>query len=736
MKFSKKQYMYIGALCLPLMLAVNEIAVAQQARLEEIVVTAERRETSLQDTPVVVAVTSAESLTEQGVNDFLNIEKVVPGVRMVYLASGTALSVRGLRSTSIDFADESPNAVHIDGNYMSNSRGLNGHFYDLARIETLKGPQGTLFGRNAASGAFNIITNKPELADEVSGNISLDVGAYNLNHVQAAANVPISDSVATRIAVNSLVRDGYFKSGRYDANQQGARIHTLFQPSDKQSLLVTLDAVREGGIGGPAMTVLKWDASENGPAPVPPVTSGAVPSDPYDDSDYYSNSNGDSRDVYSWGVSAEYNYYTDWATYTLQTSRRDLNYDWRSLGFERLNDTGRENSRVKGFANTNTTEFRVTSASDSSLDWVGGVFYMSDYSGGITETFDPAGPKLSDIEIPGTKSKAYAVFAQGTWTPEAMENLHLTLGGRYNRDEKTGNGSTFVAALGAPVGSPVTTSTFSKFNYKVGVAYDVSEDSMLFVNYATGFKSGGYVYGIEPYVQPQGVKNIEIGSRNQFMDNRLLVNIDLFRTKYAPFARTYGLLIPNPPSPIPIFMLAVTSTGGATVKGVESTVQYLLTDRDTFGFTLNYLNFRYDNLILPGIPLLGVPDYNADGETIENTPKFTGNVSYTHTFSLAGGELDASVFGQISGKRNVTGAGGTLGGVPYDQKAFSIWDLNFTYRPSSGNYSLRAYVNNVTDEWYMFQAGRYSAGGEVTSGLATGMVNPPRTYGVALTVNF
>ncbi|MEM7017326.1 MAG: TonB-dependent receptor, partial [Pseudomonadota bacterium] len=202
--------------------------------IEEIIVTASRRAESIQDSSLVIEALTGDQLKDRGVNNLVDLGNIVPSLQVG--AAGPALQVyiRGVgNSTATSFGSPAI-AVSKDGAYIPRAPSIASHFYDLQRVEILKGPQGTLYGRNATGGAVNLITNGPDF-DGLSGYAAADVGDYNKIQVEGAVNIPLSETFATRISAINVDRDGYMSDGTSDDKHWSTRFQTLWEPSEKIS---------------------------------------------------------------------------------------------------------------------------------------------------------------------------------------------------------------------------------------------------------------------------------------------------------------------------------------------------------------------------------------------------------------------------------------------------------------------------------------------------------------------
>jgi iron complex outermembrane recepter protein len=689
-------------------------------QLVEIIVTAQKREEDPQHTPVTVQALGPESLVEANVYDFSNFTKVAPNVQVFTQAGATVLAIRGIRSTSFDPTDESPIAVNIDGNYIARSSAINGLFYDIDRVEVLPGPQGTLFGRNAAAGAINIVTKKPSTTDGLGGDAEVEVGTYNLIRFSGGVNLPVSDSLAFRLATDSVTRDGYYKNGFDDEGQKGVRAQMLFTPTSDIRWLVGFD--RE---------TLKYQGSSNN---IVESYNPAIPVPSPRDNDFYVGDGDRAKvDTQIWGVNTQLDWGLGFADLTIDASHRGLNN-------HNNEDTGSGNyGYLTGFDSSTTAEARLTSTDAQSLEWVAGIFGFRDNASGDNTSFSTiptVGPiETFGIDLPGTSTSSGAAFGQATW--RIVDPLRITAGLRYTHDEKSGSSSEFL--LLSPVLPPIQyaqpTASFSnsKVTWKVGVAYDVLPTSMLFANVSTGFKSGGIVYGPQPIVAPQTITAYEFGSKNQFLDNKLQFNVTVYQDDYNNFEQTYLSQFANPGGGAPLTLLAVASAGSAKVRGAEMEFQAIPTQHDYLTFHVDYLDAKFGELDLTK---LGPGQLNLSGTQLPNTPKWAGTAGYRHIFDLlSNATVEAGANAQWMVRRGVALVGSYLpDGSQIDSGGYAILDLYGTYHFPNKHWSVTAYVNNVTDKVSFYNAAYNNSG--TYANTVSGYLLPPRVAGVRVGLTF
>src|SRR5271165_1585051 len=222
--------------------------------LEEIIVTAQKRSEDLQKVSLAVSAITGDALKNAGVFDPQGLTDLVPGLEVGYNNSNTTFAIRGISSTTDATLGDAAVAFHLDGVFQGRPAAASGLFYDVARVEVLRGPQGTLYGRNATAGTINVITNHPNF-DGDSGSAEVEAGNYGLLRSSAMFNAPLSETLAVRGAMETLRHNGYLSDGYNDADDIAARLQAFWRPTDSVSLLMYGDFFHQGGVG-PGLTML------------------------------------------------------------------------------------------------------------------------------------------------------------------------------------------------------------------------------------------------------------------------------------------------------------------------------------------------------------------------------------------------------------------------------------------------------------------------------------------------
>jgi iron complex outermembrane recepter protein len=735
---------------------------AQVATLDEIIVTAERREASVQDTPLAVAVVDPEEMSRRGVKDFTNIDKLVPDVSVTRIVGSVSINIRGIQSGATSPTTETPNAVHIDGAYIDRPAALDGLFYDVQRIEVLKGPQGTLYGRNTPAGAVNIITNDP--VSEFTGSALVEGGDFGLLRVEGVLNVPAGERFAMRLAVREYNHDGYYKSGFDSADQQSARLKGLWTISDSSSLLVSADYQNVDQSATPGTNLLGYTANT-----IPAVP---VPADAFDDTAIF----GPVASKYSFkventGLMAQFDHAFSAMNLTVQGAWRDMEIDQQVASISTVPAGGSPPAQPVPTipfpvlfddpvdSHWATLEARLTSVSKSPLEWVVGVFAFDSSTTWAATQFQPAqnapnGPFLFQLQGPFHEARSYAVFGQATWSP--TEVLHLTAGLRYNNDHKEAASSQTFGG-GPVVRYPATGNneeTWTKTTGTLRVAYDLSPQNMIYASYSTGYQAGGFGYGSTPEFQPEENDAYEIGSKNRFLDDRLQLNVEAYY--YDDRNRVVNVFrVLNPGSPQQILDLSLINAGKFEYKGASLDLQWLAATNTRIGAAVAYSDGKYKEYVIPA-PIITI----LDGQP-QNGPQWTGRISLDQGFELPQGRLDLNVSGQYRGESlliNITPAcvasptdqtvcnsslpnnGNVASRVPQKiyEDAYWLADLSLRYTGPSDNWDITGYVNNIFD-------GSYNANMAIASpsssflpqvGAFVGSKTLPRTYGAMVSVRF
>jgi iron complex outermembrane receptor protein len=738
------------------------------ATLEEVVITAQRREENLQKAAIAITAVSADDVARAGVTDSAQITKIAPALQVGTTAGSTSqYYMRGVGNSTLNSLSDAAVSFNIDGVPLVRTNAIQGLFYDIQRVEVLKGPQGTLYGRNATGGAVNVISNKPTLG-EFSGYVNGEVGNYEAIKLEAAVNIPFGDNTALRIAGITSDHDGYYTDGNGDEELRAVRVQLTHQFNDDVRVTGGFDYTTVGGKGSGATVyglpfddrigILDPRAGAIYQTKLSPAAGSflyPVTSQPFQDNEY-------------WGVYAQLDWTTPIGTLTVLPSHRDsdVNYSISSSSFP-------VNERLK--SEQTTVEVRLASDSDNRLSYLVGGFYLDEDAherpGFVQQYFAAYG----DFTLP---TKSYAAFSRLTY--KVTDSFRVTGGIRYTKDEKKGlinaynllvlcpsalaggplclgtpqlpNGFDippgFTFADGSPIpvqpwganGAIVTNyyvsnnvaKDFTKTTYRLAFEYDLGPESLLYGSYETGFKAGGFFNSIDnPVYQPETITAYTLGSKNRFFDDRLQLNLEAFFWTYKDQQVSHFRL-----NSLGASEFVTENVGETKIKGLEVEARALAWEGATLNATVQYLDAEYSNFVYfnpanQGPPTTGCPfsftgstfRVDCSGRQAVNAPKWTINAGLEQVFNFAND-------GKLTFNADVRYQSSTFTGfeqlVGMEQKAFTMLDLQLAYAFPDDKLTVAVFGNNVTDE----EAMGYSTPHPFGPGLVVNSLRPPRTYGV------
>jgi iron complex outermembrane receptor protein len=807
--------------------------------LEEVTVTAQRREQSLQDAAIPLATFDQETLTQLGMESAQDLGQLSPSLGIT--AGGgplTSLFVRGVGALTVNPQTDAAVSQNYDGVYLGRSSGAAGQaLYDLERVELLKGPQGTLYGRNATGGVINYIPVKPILG-ESSGYLQGEFGNYSRVGLQGAANFALSENAAIRISGNYLNRDGYSDDGANDQDTASVRAQLLVEPSDSLSIRVAVDhsEVNSKGPGGDLVGTFSntpgslTDYTPTGLAiDSGPTSDGAnairldtlhtpsfAPFQPIDNDNVF-------QDLSFSGVMADINYSVDSGTFTFIPAYREADHDYAFIG------PGFAPAVTKEQNSQTSLELRFATELDGSFNGIVGAFY-------IEEDISTSGIFAQNYATPmqnyDNGGESWAIFGQGIF--DVTDSFRLNAGIRYTDDSKyvEGISDTFVTFCGGSPASgdfltpgppnipnafnhgcnyidpatglpympahPLTTDrdefiqyfvdqgliapdseatipgmgpppvynyllppppgfgtlpgapaqiaafvnvgdgvlsnelNYSETTYRLGVEWDVGEDSLLYATFENGYRAGGVdLSSASPTYDPEYIDAFTIGSKNRFLDNTLQLNAELFYWKYEDQQVTYFTTL-NSASAFPI------ANGDATIQGLDVDVIWAASDRTTISGNVQFLDSTYDSLTLISDPgrgrfgcdSIGVEDgvesYDCSGQSLLYSPEFGADLTVNYIVPLSNFEL--SLTGNVSHRSEQQTNFIQVEASKSDP--YTVLHLDATLSPYDARWALSIYARNVTDERYLKNLNTSNRG------LAYSIYSPPRTYGVRFSAQF
>ena len=753
--------------------AAGAPALAQQA-LEEIVVTAERREAGLQDTPLSVVAFSSERLDELGINDPQAMADFTPNVSIGdgtgRGSGGTSVSIRGVNEARVSPVLDPAVGIYVDDVYYGRPQTAFLRLLDVERVEVLRGPQGTLFGKNSVGGAIRYVTRKPDF-DSVNGYVKVAAGDYDRGEIKGAVNMPLTDRAALRLTAAKLTRDGYVERlsdgvnlGNEDTLFGMAQLR--FQPSDNLDINFRLDYTERDTDDGPTKVIDYYrfnnttDTTPGGPTSASPGSAataawngywGSTPRvyDPAIPASLYqvegsgripeleSESFGAGIDL-TWTVSDTLSVrsITGYRTVDEFTSRDP---DDQANAWTFFDDIAEEGVDFW------SQEFQLNgSGFDERLNWVGGVFYSVEepYRREI-EDRDSRSPTqrgmliLNDDALQETRS--LGIYFQGT--VGLTDKLDLTLGLRYTEDDKTYNISqvaTWDSALAQeaidlglapqtppdyngcdPSVQPSCVSvaplsggdTFDAFTPRIALQYQFTDDVMAYASASKGFKSGGTndsVADIDTPFEPEELWAYESGMRSEFFDGRARLNATYYYSDYSDKQIT----VTTSPNCV---NRCTTNVGEATISGIEIDAMALVTDQFLLRAGLGTIDAEWDSIDNPsaGVSLIS---------RFARAPELSYTLGGRYTVDLAStAQIIATADYAYTDEQNSSPQDSTTIFI----QDYSLLTLRLAYVAPDARWQASLFCTNCADEEYYFVGAAW--GGRSDNTPFPG-VKPPDSY--------
>ena len=750
--------------------------------LSEIVVTAQQRGENLQKAAVAVDVVKGSDVVASGVTNIDTLDKLVPALTIENTSNGDLTFIRGVGNFAVQANADPAIAFNEDGVYIARPTSEAGVFYDLQRIEVLKGPQGTLYGRNATGGAINVIPVQPLLDGRFSGYETTSFGNYGTVTTEGALNIPVADGAALRISGDYIRHDGYLADGTSSDNSGGVRVQFKDKLTSDVTLRLYTDYAHQGGTGigdnyvgtyklnpvtkqyvvtpssiDPSQGVLTAESQalrETTPAGTLGRNLGPLGPYPFQDNSFY-------------GAHAALDWSTRLGTFTVLPA-------WFHGDKHNLADTG------FAFGDTDhsdqyTIEARLVSNPGKIIDYNLGLYYFDET---ISDHQSASAFSLATFTNAGYSTKSPAGYGRLTW--HVTDRLRLVGGLRYTQDHKAFNSQSqsVLAICALPTGCPNApllpyTTTFaqqpyipaksggvlpigggalaartdtetadklstSRVTYRAAVEYDVAPRSLAYGSYETGYRSGGFntAVGLETY-NPETIDAYTLGLKNRFFSNRLQLNLEAFDWQYNHQQLSFlGVDATGRPS------VQTQNVGKSTIKGIEGEGQVLITPHTILSGDVQYLHARYDSFVyqaasLTGVPLTGcavspgatsaVYEVNCSGKPNFNSPTWTINAGLQHTQPIGDYDLVLSINTQFRTGRYTDSdyiAAEYVGSTTQT-------DAQLSFSPHGQSWAVAVFVHNLEDDRFEEYAAPVP-----DAKLIASFNNPPRTYGVRLSGKF
>jgi len=749
--------------------------------LEEITVTAEKRAESVQDVAASITALDSAAIERAGIVDITRLELVTPGLRVGKSGGEVRPALRGARTNEVGVAGtgiaEQVVGIFQDGIYVPTTTAGLGAYVDLERIEVLRGPQGTLYGRNTFAGSINVISNKPDF-EGVSGNIKVLRGNYNRGAYQGVLNLPLSDTVATRLVIASDKHDGYIENlslaGTSDdlreKDQLFARATTLWNVTDDLSALLRFEysdkESNSEAIWG-YQQIFGYQISETASGsgvfnPDAVVRPGHI----YQPADVRNNDAGP-YEVYRNAISFDeqdalsLTAVIDWAmpfadlkwttNYSKLSGSQFYDNDYSDGGLDLVGGFGRQDDQE-----TWSLELQATSNNDGPLQWVGGLYYFNqeaDWEWLWRSNGRIVVPSWGNPDHDPHTVDSFAVYGQATFA--VTETIRLIGGLRYNKDDKSFTGS-------------ISDWDDSAVLWKAAAELDVGDDSMLYASAATGYRTGGandarvVTRGAPASYGNEDVISYEIGMKNRLFDGSMTLNIALFLNEYSDVKAQLFTISCNDANDTRTVTECVTAGASTTFEYYENGG-----DVETMGLEADLRWLPVENLLITGTfawldsefasgyrignerlrPLLGLgnlqgrqdindPDSQFDfsGWAPALSPEFSFGFSATYDFFLPN---DSTLSPSVNVNYVDDYYAFDVNTPETRVDAHAIADARLTWRHGEKGIEVEAFILNIGDEQVITRAVVHS---QLRNNLPINSVqanwNDPRTWGVSLRYNF
>ncbi|MEJ6789013.1 TonB-dependent receptor [Brevundimonas sp. BR2-1] len=716
--------------------ALSTFAMAQDAvpqegatSVDDVIVTARRRDELLKDVPISVSAIGEERLEQTGAADITALQQQTPNatVQVARGSNSTLISfIRGVGQQDPLWGFEPGVGLYVDDVYVARPQGAVLDIYDVQRIEVLRGPQGSLYGRNTVGGAVKYVTNR--LSSDPELTLRGAYGSYNQIDLMASGSVPLADNFRVGGAIASYQRDGYgsnLNTGaeHYNKDVLAGRVSAEWEPRDDMSIRLAYDRVQD----------------DSNPRHGHREVAGATPAGAVLPSVYDTNAGiGDDNSVMNQGASA-----------TLQLNLND-HWTFKSITAWREGDT----DTVIDFDNTPaptldipayyaddqlTQEFQFLFDYDR-IQGVMGFFYLDGHAEGAFDTIlGGAGFVIGTAGEVNTES--WAGFADVNL--DLTERLHLGLGLRYTLDDK--RGTVFRANYAGAVASPLLGGTpraptllrtnytnskdFTQFTPRIALSFDLTDDMTTYASYSQGFKSGGFDMRGDAILtpdtvngyDPETVDSYEIGLKGAL--DRLSFAASIFYNEYQDQQVTTQV-----PAGASIASF-VDNVGSSTFYGAEFEGQLRILDNLSASFAVGYLNSDFEEFLRYNLAL-GVYEDISDQVVLQNAPEWTGYLGFTWVGDVAGGDL--AVTPSVSYRGDYSQF--EFPNPVLDQQAYTLVDLSIVWTDPTDRFTLGLYGKNLTDEEY--RVGGYNFPGALFDNSLIGYYGPPQTVTASLKVKF
>jgi iron complex outermembrane receptor protein len=728
----------------PILFGASSAGAQQEAHiLEEIIVTAQKREQNLQDVGISVTALDAAAMDKAGIHDISRMEYVTPGMIYSFIGSDAKISIRGANSNNTYGDNSSIAGFFVDGVYRPRASQQSQGFFDLERIEILKGPQGTLYGRNTFAGAVNLYSNPPS-TEALTAGVAVTASSYSKFVTDAYVNVPLGDDFALRLAVNARDSDGYIdnKGDGSDLGEEdalSARFSALWTPGDDLEILLRYTDIQDEGTGPGVFAAegLCQPINANGFTDAVGLAENCAPPRAPGANGYF-----DEEYEVAYDVSQDRDYQEENITLHIGWSIND-SFSLRSItsytDFTQELDGDADFSNTVGYpywfdeeAESTTQEFQLNYDGGGAFSFTAGLYYSVDEIGfGYSELpyaiFDYYGPFVNSYggyaDYQDIETTTTAAFVQVEYA--VTDRLRLIAGLRRNEEEKdtvTSFGPDFYTVDGTngidggvPLPgvnedgstasrprdladytvSPGATSTndFDEDTYRLGVEWDLGDDAMVYANASNGFLSGG-VNSTGTTFESQENEAAEVGLKSRWADDTVQLNLSLYRNEGTNLTTQTGALNDDG-----VFITSTVNGGEVDTTGLEVELVWLI-DQWLISANASFMDSEYKTFgASNGFQQYAGEDVafsNLDGLSTPWTPDATLYLSVSYDYDLgSAGTLTPFLQFYYSSEFDTDDL------VTYRaqvQEAYTKTDLRLIWTSVNGTFTVEGFVENLEDE--------------------------------------
>ncbi|MFC4313714.1 TonB-dependent receptor domain-containing protein [Steroidobacter flavus] len=694
-------------------------------QVEVVTVTARKREERLQDVPASIAAASAETLSQLNMVSVTELDAVAPGLTFVTnpsrFGSGPAIALRGISTQTQGSGVQDSVAIVIDGVVYERAKaGAFPELSDTERVEVLRGPQGTLFGKNASAGVISITTKDP--TEEFVSEAGLGYSDYNTIDVRGSMSGSLVDDRLTgRISAYRSSRDGYVEniydnSEWEDDEQTGFRGKLVLAATDSDQLKLSTDYVEQKNGGG--ANIIRAFTPQTPQYVIEDL--GSIVG--LENDKINARSLGENRQE-SRGAALQWDHALGGYDLTTLVAYRAYNQDFHAGTYTWL--TPRNDGDQFGYTDQDqySAEIRIASPTEGPIDYVAGLYLLNNETEiGLQDpgtlvvgtTTRQASSQISNVEMLN-----YAAFAEAT--AEVTDRLSFTAGLRWTHDEVDMKVVGFPIAPGTvrfrhPLGVTQDEASASKVSWRAGAQWRAHEDRMFYVSAATGFKGPGFnvniaAIGDSQPVRPETSISYEAGMKSQFFNRRVTLNLNAFVSTFEDFQTQGGLIEPSNPNA----RIVLLNAGKLKTQGFEAEFAALVSESLEFGGNAAYVDATYDEFAnaqcYPGQPqgagqCVGTVQ-DLSGERLPNSPRWNFNVFTKYQFPVPGIAWDGFATLDYSWRDSIQW---NPLGSPYGiEPSYGLLGASIGMRTQNDHVNIKLYGKNLTDQFH-------------TSGIVVGQV--------------